>query len=186
MPSPVGHSLAGYLIYQLIEKPTGWHRWSIVVFGLIAANAADLDFIPGLLMGAIDRYHHGISHSIGFAVLFGFAFSVLLYLYKRAAFWRNFTISFCIYFSHVVLDYFSNDTRVPYGVPIYWPLDSEYYLAPVTLFSGITRDSSSGATFVSSLFSMHNLWSVCVELVVFLPFVILLLGWSRKPEHLSE
>ena len=180
MPSPVGHSLAGYLIYHLTQGPARWHQWSLVALYLVVANAPDLDFIPGLLVGDAGRYHHGITRSMGFAAFFGFFFSMFLYLYKRAAIRRNFTIFFCLYLSHVVLDYFSMDSSAPYGVPVYWPIDGQYYIASFTLFSDITRVSSSGATFFSSLFSMHNLWSVCVELVVFLPLVLLLFTWKKE------
>jgi len=135
MPSPVGHSLAGYLIYQLIPGRAPRHQWSLVALYLIVANAPDLDFIPGLLVGNASRYHHGITHSLGFAALVGFAFSVLLYLRKRAAIRKNFAIFFCLYFSHVVLDYFSLDSSTPHGVPLFWPLSSTYYIAPFTLFS---------------------------------------------------
>ena len=33
-------------------------------------NAPDLDFIPGLILGRPNLYHHGISHSLGAAVIF--------------------------------------------------------------------------------------------------------------------
>lgn len=185
MPSPVGHSLAGYLIYQLTPGENPRHKWSLVALYLVVASAPDLDFIPGLLVGDAGRYHHGITHSIGFAVLVGLAVSVILYLHKRAAILRNFTVFFSLYFSHVVMDYFSLDTGIPYGVPISWPLSSKYYIAPFALFSDVTRVSSSGTMFLSSLFSLHNLWSVCVELIVFLPFALLLFKWRRRPENAS-
>jgi len=185
MPSPVGHSLAGYLIYQLTPGGAPQHQWSLMALYLVVANVPDLDFIPGLLVGNASRYHHGITHSIGFAALVGFAFSVFLYLCKRAAIRRNFAIFFSLSFSHVILDYFSLDTSIPYGVPIFWPLSNTYYIAPFALFSDVTRVSSSGATFLSSLFSLHNLWSVCVELLVFLPCVFLIFRWRRRPETFS-
>ena len=186
MPSPVGHSLVGYLIYELTLGSAQRPQWPIVVLYLVVANAPDLDFVPGLLVGEVGRYHHGITHSIGFAAVVGFAFSFGLYLYKGAVIWRNFLILFSLYFSHVVLDYLSMDTSLPRGVPIYWPLGSEYHIAPFALFSDITRVSSSSAGFISSLFSLHNLWSMCVEFLVFFPFALLLFTRRRRLENWSE
>jgi len=182
MPSPVAHSLVGYCIYQLTPGAKRRHQWSLLALYLVLANVPDLDFIPGLLVGDAGRYHHGLMHSIGFAALFGLGFSVLLYLYKQAASRRNFTIFFSLYFSHVILDYFSLDSSAPFGVPLFWPLSSKYYIASQALFSDIQRVSSPTSMFISSIFSLHNFWSVCVELVVLFPFAFLLWAWRRRSE----
>ena len=77
MPSPIAHSLTGYIIYRA-ASPVHARRWQHVVLHLFAANAPDLDFLPGFLIGDPDLYHHGVSHSIGFAVLFASALSLFL------------------------------------------------------------------------------------------------------------
>src|SRR5919109_37383 len=129
MPSPVGHSLTGYLIYRVAAKDAEDRWWTFALY-LAAANAPDLDFIPGLLMGNPGRYHHGPSHSVGFAILFGLALSLTMALFKRGDGMRNLTVFFSLYFSHVLLDYVGTDTSFPYGVPLLWPLSHEYYIAP--------------------------------------------------------
>jgi len=182
MPSPVAHSLVGYCVYQLTAGATRCHHWSLLALYLAVANVPDLDFVPGLLVGHAGRYHHGLTHSIGFAALFGLGVSALLYFYKQAAIRRNFTIFFCLYFSHVILDYLSVDGSAPFGVPLFWPLSSRYYIASFALFPDIQRVSSSTSMFISSLFSLHNFWSVCVELFVLFPFVLLLWAWRRRSE----
>ena len=65
MPSPVGHSIIAFTFYRLSARPhepLGWRKLALYLF---AANAPDLDFIPGLLIGQPDRFHHGAGHSVG-------------------------------------------------------------------------------------------------------------------------
>lgn len=179
MPSPFGHSLMGYIIYRGAGRPYTASRWQDLLLYLFAANAADLDFIPGFLAGDPNRFHHGISHSLGFAVLFALAFSFLLELQKREPFRRNFAIFFSLYFSHIALDYFSIDVRLPYGEPFLWPLSDDYYMAPFAFLPGIER-SSSGIEFIPSLFSFHNLWAVTVECLLLLPLALFIVGLRTK------
>jgi len=100
---------------------------------LFAANAPDLDFISGLLIGDPDLYHHGISHSIGFTILFGLIFTLLLFFLKKGANLRKYLIFLCPCGSHTVLDYLSKDTRFPYGIPFLWPVSNDYQ-TPLLLF----------------------------------------------------
>jgi inner membrane protein len=168
MPSPVGHSLTGYLIYRVAAgKIAPNKRWQILALYLVAANAPDLDFIPGLLMGDPGRYHHGPSHSLGFAILFGLALSLTTGLVKLGDGIRNFTVFFSLYFSHVLLDYLSTDTSIPYGVQLFWPVSHEYYIAPFAFLPDIHRPVSSGMKFITGVLSLHNLWAATVEALLF-------------------
>ena len=151
---------------------------------LFAANTPDLDFIPGFLIGDANRYHHGISHSIGFALVFASAFSLFLILLKRAGtrprcYRRNFAISFCLYFSHIVLDYLSIDSGLPYGEPLFWPLSNKYYIAPFAFLPEIRRASAS-SEFIPSLFSLHNLWAASVEFLLLFPFILAVMALQRR------
>jgi inner membrane protein len=180
MPSALGHSLLGYLIYTCAPKSIGVRRWRLPALYILAANAPDLDFIPGLLVGHPDRYHHGISHSIGFAVLFALIINLSWFVLKRDISPRNFIVLFSLYCSHNILDYFSIDDSFPYGLPFFWPLSSEYYIAPFAFLPGIKRVSSSNLDFISSLFSAHNFSALAVESILFLPLLLLVFFLKRK------
>jgi inner membrane protein len=143
---------------------------------LFAANAADLDFVPGLLIGDPDRFHHGVSHSLGLAVLFALCCGSGRLL--GPTFWGNVAAFFCLYFSHVAIDYFSTDTSAPYGVPFFWPLTNEYYIAPFAFLPDIRRSSGTGEFFMS-LFTLHNLWAVTVESIVIYPIVVMMRVFKR-------
>jgi len=176
MPSPIGHSLMGYIIYGIGVRSVAGQHGRLIPLYLLAANAADVDFVPGLLIGDPNRYHHGISHSIGFAILFALVSSLFLFLLKRdvAWWWRNFAILFCLYCSHIGLDYFARDGSFPYGMPVFWPVSREYYIAPIALFLDIRR-SPAAIEFLPSLFSLYNLRAVAVEVLLLFPFVLLIL-----------
>jgi inner membrane protein len=179
MPSPVGHSLAGFIIYQIAPGIQGMARWQVIALYLFAANAPDLDFVPGLVLGDPNRFHHGFSHGIGCAVLFAIFVSLLLQMREKKGLCRNFLVFIALYLSHLTLDYLSTDTGAPYGVPFFWPVSNAYYIAPFVLFSDIHR-SNSTTNFFSSLFSSHNLWSVTRELFVLFPVLLLALAWRKR------
>jgi inner membrane protein len=174
MPSPIGHSIMGYIIYRATVKPMAEQRWRDLGLYLLVANAPDLDFLPGLLVGDPNRYHHGSSHSLGFAVLVALVCTLWVMLRNRETKWRSFTICFALWSSHIGLDYCSIDTRLPYGVPLFWPLSDAYYIAPFAFFPDIRRALAS-SEFLTSLVSLHNLWAISVELLVLGPIAVLVL-----------
>jgi hypothetical protein len=78
VPSPIAHSLIGLAIGVAALRPRGkparvtLRTRALPLLGFAAlANAPDLDFVPGLLAGDLNRYHHGPSHSMLWAL--GFA-----------------------------------------------------------------------------------------------------------------
>src|SRR5919108_865930 len=181
MPSPVGHSLLGYLIYRGTGAAPAERTWLTLALYLLGANAPDLDFIPGLLLGVPARYHHGPSHSLGCAVLFALAVSGVILFLKLGDFVRKSITFFLLFFSHVMLDYFSTDTSLPYGVPLLWPLSSEYYIAPFAFLPDVHRSvATSTIKFIASFFSLHNLWAVTVEAIMFIPPIFLMWVWNRR------
>ena len=62
MCSPLGHALAGAVIYYGCQR-AGMPVPSIAS-ACMAAILPDLDFIPGLLVGNANKYHRGFTHSL--------------------------------------------------------------------------------------------------------------------------
>jgi len=180
MPSPIAHSLMGYTISRLTPGAASKRRISLTLFYLLTANAPDLDFIPGFLIGEPGYYHQGISHSFGFAVLWASVFSIGIALLRWDAPRRVSAILFFLYSSHVVLDYFGADTGFPFGVPLLWPLTDDYYLASYPFFSGIRRASGSSMNVIFSLVSFHNLFAITIEFFLLAPVVWFVLVLQRR------
>lgn len=134
MPSPVGHVLFAFAISGVPKSREVFTRWWPVL-ALFAAIAPDLDFLPGMLIGDPNRFHHGPTHSITAAGVF----TIVLALIFRI-------------------------------------------IAPVTLFSnfshGVQGEGVAGV--IRDIFSMHNLWTVAIELALLGPLLWLTERYRRR------
>ena len=186
--SPFGHSIPGYIFAAYESKTLKVHNAKKILFYMFLANAPDLDFLPGVLMGMPNLFHHGISHSLGAGVLFSLIVSFLIgrkeNLYKRL-----FTICFSLYCSHLFLDYLSMDGRPPIGIPLFWPLSNEYLIFPYPILPPISHsglDRAAIGQFLDGLFSIHNLWVVFLELAAMIPFLLVFMVRKRYQEKQCE
>jgi inner membrane protein len=148
---------------------------------MFIANAPDLDFVPGLLLGKPNLFHHGISHSIGMGVIFSLFLSFFLNIHNTKNLKKEFLICFSLYCSHLLLDYISVDGRPPFGIPFLWPLTAKYFIfrypiLPPVWHSGLTHATT--AQFFSEIFSIHNLYVIFLEFALSLP--LLFMVWVRN------
>ena len=182
MATPLGHGLIGLALGRTL-RPTGSlgdsRRW--YAFATLAAIAADLDFLAGLLVGDINRYHQFASHSLTAAITFGIVVGLLAPYDPKERFHlaRTGTI---LYGSHLFLDFFNRDIRAPFGQPLFWPISDHHYHTGLTVFGGV-RHGDPGqplVVFVRELLSWHNVWTVCVEGLVLSPLVVAAWYWSRR------
>jgi len=164
------HTAAGYLAYE-VGRPPGAHRPRLLAAAVLLANAPDLDFVPGLVVGAPGAYHRGVTHTLAAVVVVGVAVALTGWLarrpyrlWTRAAVWASAT-----YASHLLLDYFTTDAAPPYGGRFLWPLSNAFYLAPVTPLGEIIIDPSSRAGFLRSLVGPHTfrIWGADLAVLAF-------------------
>jgi inner membrane protein len=127
MPSPIAHSVSGYVISRLFLKDS--IKGAQLAYGVAIANAADLDFIPQILTGI--KYHHGFSHSIMFCLGVSAMAAVLGYGLTRRGSLRLFLITLLLYGSHLVLDFFTDGGA---GIQLLWPFEARYFKSAVPLF----------------------------------------------------
>lgn len=181
MPSPIGHALIGLTAANLVLKRQLYHSVLWIIFVVFASNAADLDFLPGWIVGDINRFHHGISHSIGIAFIFACVCTLVS---------RRFThktklvivLALVMYLSHLLADYLGVDVVEPYGAPFLWPFSHDYYLAPVQLFQAVEHGNLGEApmTVLDKVFSVNNVIAVCVEALIIIPLWGITLWISRR------
>ena len=128
MPLPLLHAVAGYAVYQAStkEKPD----WALAASCIVLANAADLDFIPGILVGNPDLFHHSFTHSFTAAAAAGLLFASAAKIWQKRAFLKHFLISFFAYSTHVVLDFLLDHSPLP----LFWPLTRGKMLSMITSF----------------------------------------------------
>lgn len=167
MPLPVAHSFAGLLIARLGGGAERARAPLLLVGGLIvAANAPDFDFVPGILAGDPSRFHHnGISHSLLAAMLF----TAAAWLVARWAGARSPNriglLMGLAFTSHLVLDMLESWSDERSGVALAWPLVTRHYSFPFPLFFGIRYDPLAGG-FIQGLLQPHNFLALGWEIVV--------------------
>lgn len=172
MPTPVGHSLAGSAIF--IFSRTGDKSKSIkeLLLYVLVSIMPDFDFIPGIFIGNPNYFHHGVTHSIGFAFLVALIASRIIKFNGYPA-WKNFSIFFSLYMAHTIIDYFAVDTTGPFGEKLLWPFSNSYYLSSHPVFMGVKHSDLAG------LFSLYNIKVILYEILLFLPLNLLFLLLKR-------
>lgn len=174
MATPLGHGLAGIAVGVLGHGSVPSRRWYL--FAAVAGNAADLDLVPGLLSGDVNRFHQLASHSLLAAVLFGAGVALVLRR-RHAAALRVGCVASAMYASHLLLDFFTRDARAPFGLPLLWPLSNEHFISPWSLFGGVRHGVPGDGlgTVLGEILSWQNLGQLGLEALVLGP--VLLLFW---------
>ena len=181
MPSPIGHSLLGLTFAHIPLKQKLYHSFFWFVFVIFVANIADADFLVGWVLGDINRFHHGISHSIGMAVIFSLLCAIVARHYSDQA-KQVFFVSLVVYISHLLADYFAVDVVEPFGAPFLWPFTDQYYASSMPLFRPVEHGNVGEhvTTVFDKIFSLQNAMAAMIEAAIVLPFWALTLWISRK------
>ena len=129
--------------------------------GAILGVVADLDFLPGLLLGDPSRFHHAMTHSILMIVIAAAIAAAIARLDRL----RWMLIASLAYGSHLALDMITHDDTPPFGIPLFWPASSEFFASPVWLFPRVIH--SDGSPFV-----MHNVLVAALEIALLVPLFV--------------
>jgi len=161
------------------REPGSW--W--LLFAAFAGCAPDLDFVPGLLTGDINRFHQLASHSVGAMALFGILAGAVGGRIVGNA-WRIGVGAAVLYGSHLIIDLFTHDVRPPLGIPLFWPFHDGHFMAPWTPFGGVRHGVPGDplTVFLSEVFSPHNAGVVALEAAVLGPIAAIaaLIGRQRR------
>ena len=159
MPSPIAHSAMGYVIYRLSKRNPRVKKSLkqlspvplivIMCFSLIP----DMDFIAGVLLGDLSRFHNNNTHSLIVGLVIALFFAILFSLRNRSAFFAWFWLILMSYEMHTVLDFFTHSSR---GVMLLWPLSTMRFEAPVDLFYGVRWSDG--------WISVNHLWTIVSEI----------------------
>ncbi|MFC1664097.1 metal-dependent hydrolase [Pseudomonadota bacterium] len=181
MPTPIGHTLFGLTLLKLSPASTKSNSLKSFLLVLIAANAPDLDFIPGILVGDFNRYHQQYSHSLIFAAAFALLFFVLFF-YQRQQRLKISLLAGTLYSSHLLLDLITYDGAEPFGIPLLWPFSSQLFHSPYTLFGGILHGQFGDdfITAIQNIVQWSNLKVIAIELVVTLPFLFIAIALANR------
>jgi membrane-bound metal-dependent hydrolase YbcI (DUF457 family) len=171
VPSPLGHTLAALGLHALTAPPEQLkHRLRIGVV-VAAALAPDLDLLLRFVDGR--NHHQAESHSLGCAMLAGFAVWALARMLGWPRPGALGLLAFGGWLSHVLLDLLGRDTHPPIGLMALWPLSRGYYKFPWPVFMDIGRTLTWETAF-------HDALAMAWETALVAP-VVLLLWRLRAP-----
>lgn len=174
MATPIGHSLIGLALGRMSRPVSSLKDWQWCLFSVIAANGPDFDFIASFMTGDINRFHQGPSHSLLAAIIFGAIMAFIFRPYGKSPCLIG-MVSSGLYSSHLLLDFFCDDKRPPFGIPLFWPLWKEHFMASWPIFRGVKHGDPGDDlyTVLGQIFSWHNVVSLGVEAMVVSPFLFL-------------
>jgi membrane-bound metal-dependent hydrolase YbcI (DUF457 family) len=173
MPTPAIHLCVAAAATAAVYgrgRPTGLRDAAAFV---VATLAADLDFLPGLLLaGDPTRYHHMWSHSLPVALLIGLAAGLINGRHR---------LLLCLTaLSHPILDAFTVDMLGWYhetrGMPLFWPF-SDAQFGPI---AGLFQAPYVGFDF-PRLMSPDNFAVLFREGAFLLAFLVVLVVHRRGP-----
>lgn len=169
MPSPIGHSIISLGIYYFSKTKINkiFLEWKNLIFVLIAGNLPDIDFIPGLLKGELNKYHETYTHTLVFAVIVSFFVWVVLFFFKYKKAYKIAFFSFVLIYAHIIFDIFNFDSRPPIGVMLFWPFTEQYFYLKMPLIYPFDRQN------LENLFSKDGLFALFTEILVSVPILVL-------------
>jgi inner membrane protein len=150
-------------------------RWPLVG-GVALANAPDLDYLPGIVSGDLNAYHHFYTHTIGWVLLVATALWLAWRGIRPHTGLRGFLFLFALLASHLVADWFTADGRLPYGIMALWPFSADFTISPWPVFMRLHKREWS------EFLQWHNAAAVGWEMLVCLPLLAAVAAWkSRLP-----
>lgn len=160
MPSPIGHTLAGYCVYEAQKKPGEGFGWKKFAAFTLLANLPDLHYVPALLIGNADRFRYAQLHSIGFAFIVSAAVYIALKIarHPKAFGWALAGLTLVSF--HLLLDWLCKNNYPSHGIMLFWPFSDWNYTCSVHLFADLQKDS------LPAIFSRFNLERVFNEIVI--------------------
>ena len=163
MTTPIGHSIFAFTVNLFSGgKKTGSKQLMMAGLILFVAMAPDLDMLPILWQGyqAGISWHQGFTHSILFGLMTTSLALAVSSLFKLETFKKALLLFSSAAASHLLLDYFTKDGRVPYGIPMLWPFSEARFTSPLSIFNGFSRGS------LEAIFSWHNLLVITGEIAI--------------------
>ena len=173
MPSPFAHTTAGYIIYRYYKRmlPGEQARFINLPIQLLIIAAIsllpDMDTLPGLILGDMERFHNNASHSLFVGLLAALILSVLFSRVYKSPMKVWFTVALISYELHVLMDYFTGGR----GVMLFWPFTSARFNSPIELFFGVQW----GLGYLS----IWHLWTILTEAIFFLFIFVFIKLWQK-------
>jgi len=147
----------------------------LLLFTLFMANVPDLDYLPGLLRGDWNSWHHGYTHTLGWVLLVATGTWLIVRGLLPSTGPRIFFFLLTLLGTHVLADYFTGDRRPPYGVIAFWPCSDTFVISPLAVFPHLRKDDLQDAM------QWSNLLVIATEAIVTGIVLLLVLAFKSRP-----
>ncbi|NKB89405.1 MAG: hypothetical protein GKS06_14390 [Acidobacteria bacterium] len=196
MPLPVAHSLLGATVCVVADRDAVVPPGRLFA-AMVLANAADLDYLAGILVGEPHRFHRMASHSVTVAVVVGLAAALLVNRgwlpawpvrrgWPSGAAGTALVVSL-LALSHVLLDSLNADYSDPVGVQAFWPFSQRWMMA-FPLFYNVEKlaGAATPLAFLSSLLIWHNVKAALLEVALLGPLLFGAVWWRRRGDSAAR
>lgn len=177
MATPLGHSLAGFVVYKFFYPEDKKINWLRAISLILIANLPDLDFLPGFLAGSLNRNHHGIIHSLGFSLLAAAALGFVFQKWLKRNFLKSWGIIFLTLVFHLLIDFFTLDLSRPAGGKFLWPLSNNFFISKLPILPPFWRDRWP------DIFQPQNIATLLVEGALFGLIIIVIENIRKNPQN---
>jgi membrane-bound metal-dependent hydrolase YbcI (DUF457 family) len=168
MPLPVAHGLLGATVVAAVRPSRPFNRnWRELVLGALLGICPDFDYFLNLIPGLGGGWHHGFTHSFGFAFLLGF----LVSLGSGKLRFKDVSIYSLAIVSHPLLDFVFTESK---GIELFWPFSTQRFRLqlPNPINYGLRDESVWTALWDLLKISL-------IELMIFAPLLLIVL-WITK------
>ncbi len=149
--TPVAHTSLAILGFELIDEKKNYLSFLYLV---LLSNFPDIDLLINLLLPRGVNFQHQLyTHNIFFVL---FTIFLLFPLFKTK---RDRLILFFLGFSHLIIDLIVIDLKEPIGFRLFYPLYNKYF--NFGFFPTFYKAN------LSYIFSLHNLFVVLLEALIF-------------------
>lgn len=186
MPTPIGHALGGYAAADAATPDTGStnSRWMVVLLAVVVAISPDFDFIPGLIVNNIPKYHRTMSHGVPAALVVASVLTLLLRGWWKGSLRHLWVLLFTAYMSHVLLDIVTPDPTGGSGLRPLWPLSSVWFAYPLPFLEPLNElrildHGGTNDTFWATLLSTRAATVFLVDALMVFPIVLAVRGAKR-------
>ena len=154
-------------------------RWPLLAC-MVAANLPDVDFIPGLLIGEFNAFHHGPSHSLLWAIGVGVGCWLIAEAMGSGKSRFKGWLAFALVTSHLAADYLCEDRSAPFGIMVFWPMSDQFFLFSHPIFHAMSKST------LVEVFTSENVGPALREAWIGGLLIVSVLCWKLLPFRLRR
>lgn len=175
MPSPLGHTVISSSICLFFKRDFSFRRdWKVLVFCIVVGLLPDADLLFVLLANNTG-IHRSVTHNFPFLIVITVVISLFYKKIRIFNFPKTLLLVFCLLAVHLIMDFFTLDEILHFGINFFYPFTNNYIPAPFYLFMGFDWRQPS------VLFSFYMGQVLLREFLITVPLLLAAVALRRRP-----